>query len=85
MSFTAKLNHIRKILGKDEHFQREKKSLFSNLLFRWLQLFLLAPRKNSLPMPIGTLSSLLEKPFPAVAFGNGLRIKYLSIFLKKPF
>ena len=25
MSFTAKINRIRKILGKDEHFQREKK------------------------------------------------------------
>ena len=33
MSFTAKLNQIKKILGKDEHFQREKKSLFLNLLF----------------------------------------------------
>jgi hypothetical protein len=34
MSFTAKLNRIRKILGKDEHFQREKKFIFSNSLFR---------------------------------------------------
>ena len=25
MSFTAKLTRIRKTLGKDEHFQREKK------------------------------------------------------------
>jgi len=33
MSFTAKLNQIKKILGKDEHFQREKKFLFLNLLF----------------------------------------------------
>jgi hypothetical protein len=33
MSFTAKINRIRKILGKNEHFQREKKSLFLNLLF----------------------------------------------------
>jgi hypothetical protein len=31
MSFTAKLNQLRKILGKDEHFQREKKLLFLNL------------------------------------------------------
>ncbi len=34
MSFTAKLNRIQKILGKDEHFQREKKSIFSNSLLR---------------------------------------------------
>jgi len=34
MSFTAKLNRIRKILGKDEHFQREKKSIFLNSLSR---------------------------------------------------
>jgi hypothetical protein len=33
MSFTAKLNQLRKILGKDEHFQREKKLLFLNWLF----------------------------------------------------
>ena len=33
MSFTAKLNQIRKILGKNEHFQREKKYLFFNSLF----------------------------------------------------
>ena len=33
MSFTAKLNRIRKILGKQQHFQREKKSLFLNSLF----------------------------------------------------
>ena len=32
MSFTAKMNQLRKILGKDEHFQREKKLLFLNLL-----------------------------------------------------
>ncbi len=34
-------------------------------------------------MPAGTLSSLLEKTFPAVAFGIGLQTKYLSISLKK--
>ena len=34
MSFTAKLNCLRKVLGKDEHFQREKKSIFSSSLFR---------------------------------------------------
>jgi len=33
MSFTAKLNQIRKILGKNEHFLREKKFLFSSSLF----------------------------------------------------
>ena len=33
MSFTAKLNQLRKILGKDEHFQREKKLLLLNWLF----------------------------------------------------
>ena len=33
MSFTVKLNQIKKVLGKGEHFQREKKSLFLNLLF----------------------------------------------------
>ena len=33
MSFTAKLNQIKKILGKDEHFHREKKFIFLNLLF----------------------------------------------------
>ena len=33
MSFTAKLNQLRKILGIDEHFQREKKLLFLTLLF----------------------------------------------------
>ena len=33
MSFTAKLNQLRKILGRDVHFQREKKLLFLNLLF----------------------------------------------------
>ena len=33
MSFTSKINQIRKILGKDEHFQREKKfRFFSSLL-----------------------------------------------------
>ena len=30
MSFTAKINRIRKILGQDEHFQREKKFLSLN-------------------------------------------------------
>jgi hypothetical protein len=30
MSFTAKMNQLRKILGQDEHFQREKKLLFLN-------------------------------------------------------
>ena len=33
MSFTAKLNQIRKILGQNEHFQREKKFLFFNSSF----------------------------------------------------
>ncbi len=33
MSFTVKLNQLRKILGKNEHFQREKKLLFLNWLF----------------------------------------------------
>ena len=33
MSFTAKLNQIRKILGQNKHFQREKKFLFFNSLF----------------------------------------------------
>jgi len=33
MSFTAKINEIRKILGKDEHFQREKKFIFLSSLF----------------------------------------------------
>jgi hypothetical protein len=28
MSFTAKLNCLRKVLGKDEHFQREKNPSF---------------------------------------------------------
>ena len=28
MSFTAKLNQIRKILGQNEHFQREQIPLF---------------------------------------------------------
>jgi hypothetical protein len=32
-------------------------------------------RKNPLPMRIGTLSSLPEKRFPEVAFGNDLPIK----------
>ena len=33
MSLTAKLNQLGKILGKDAHFQREKKLLFLSLLF----------------------------------------------------
>jgi hypothetical protein len=33
MSFTAKLNQIREILGKNEHFLREKKFLSLNSLF----------------------------------------------------
>jgi hypothetical protein len=33
MSFTAKVNRIRKILGKDQHFQREKKFRFLIWLF----------------------------------------------------
>ncbi len=32
MSITAKLNCIRKVLGQDERFQREKKFLSLNLL-----------------------------------------------------
>ena len=32
MGFTAKMNQLRKILGQDEHFQREKKLLFLNWL-----------------------------------------------------
>ena len=84
MSFTAKVNRIRKILGKDEHFQREKKLLFLNSLFLWFQLLLLPPRKNPLLMPIETLSILLEKAFPEVAFGSGLQMVNLLIFWKKP-
>jgi hypothetical protein len=34
MSFTAKINQLRKILGQDEHFQREKKLHFLNLSSR---------------------------------------------------
>lgn len=30
MSFTAKMNQLRKVLGQNEHFQREKKLLFLN-------------------------------------------------------
>ena len=33
MSFTAKLNRIRKVLGKDEHFQREKNPSFRTRCF----------------------------------------------------
>ncbi|MGI9568277.1 MAG: hypothetical protein ACR2PH_00670 [Desulfobulbia bacterium] len=57
MSFTAKLNQLRKILGKDEHFQREKKLRFLNWLFPSSQAFRFVARKNPLPMRIATLSS----------------------------
>jgi hypothetical protein len=33
MSNTTKLNWIRKVLGQDQRFQREKKFLFLNWLF----------------------------------------------------
>jgi len=33
MSFVHKLNTLRKILGINDRFQREKKSLFSKLLY----------------------------------------------------
>jgi len=33
MSLTVKINQIRKILGQDEHFQREKKFRFFTSLF----------------------------------------------------
>jgi len=33
MSFTVKINQIRKILGQDEHFQREKKFRYFASLF----------------------------------------------------
>ena len=33
MSFVHKLNTLRKVLGINDHFQREKKSLFSKLWY----------------------------------------------------
>ncbi len=33
MNITAKLNYIKKMLGEEEKFQREKKYLFLNLLY----------------------------------------------------
>ena len=33
MSFVHKLNSLRIVLGSDDHFQREKKFLFSKLLY----------------------------------------------------
>jgi len=33
MSFVHKLNTLRKVLGINDHFQREKKSLFSKPLY----------------------------------------------------
>ena len=48
MSFTAKINQIRKILGKDEHFQREKKFRSFSLLFLSFSHLMSLPRKKSI-------------------------------------
>ena len=72
MSFTVKINQIRKILGQDEHFQREKKFRFFGLLFPWFPPLRSPPRKKPSLMGIDTIFILPEIRSRAAASGTGL-------------
>ena len=48
MSFTAKLNQLRKIMGKDESFQREKKIPLFDLVVALVSTFAVTTKKKSI-------------------------------------
>ncbi len=83
MSFTAKINQLRKILGHDEHFQREKKIPLFHLVVSLISTFTVTTKKKTIADAHRHYIHISEENISRSSFWDRLANPKLLDFLEK--